>query len=148
MKFIDWLEAEESKEKKEKIKIPRDIYLVAHFTRSDIPGFIDFKDDKLGRDKLNLSNVRNSFVSVRKDVDVQLGTENDIDVSIKLRDTLHLAPEKAKSLRDLGEILGKSKLDISINDLDHRPDPIHAQQQAIYEVIALDGAADHSAPTQ
>ena len=105
--------------KKEKIKIPRDIYLVAHFTRSDIPGFIDFKDDKLGRDKLNLSNVRNSFVSVRKDVDVQLGKDKDIDVSIKLRDTLHLAPEKAKSLRDLGEILGKSKLDISINDLEN-----------------------------
>ena len=77
--------------KKEKIKMPRDIYLVAHFTRSDILGFIDFKDGKLGRDKLNLSSVRKSFVCVRKDVDVQLGKYNDIDVSIKLRDTLHLA---------------------------------------------------------
>ena len=27
------------------LKIPRHIYLVAHFTRADIPGFTDFKED-------------------------------------------------------------------------------------------------------
>ena len=48
------------------LKIPRDIYLVSHFSRVDVPGFIDFKNDKLGREKLNLSNIRNSFVSLKR----------------------------------------------------------------------------------
>ena len=38
------------------LMIPRDIFLVCHFTRSDIPGFQDFKD-KLGMEILNLSNI-------------------------------------------------------------------------------------------
>ena len=103
--------------KREGVLIPRNIYLVAHFTRADVPGFTDFRSDSFGKQKLNLANVRNSFVSVRKDVDVRLGVDDSIKCQIKLRDTLHLAPEKAKSLRDLGEILGKEKLDLSREDL-------------------------------
>jgi len=60
--------------KKNKLKnIPRNIYLTSHFTRVDVPGFSDFKNSEFGRKKLNLSNLRNTFVSLKQDVDVSLG---------------------------------------------------------------------------
>ena len=46
------------------LKIPSTIYLVAHFTRADVPGFADFKD-KATRSALKLDNIRNLFMNVR-----------------------------------------------------------------------------------
>ena len=69
------------------LKIPRDIYLVSHYSRSDIPGFQDFKGKK-GKQILNLSNVRNTFMSMKKDVDESLGSKRQIRVRIKIRDTI------------------------------------------------------------
>ena len=100
--------------------IPRDIYLIAHFTRADIPGFRDFKEGKLERDLLQLQNVRNTFVNVKKDVPLKLRNTvsgaDEIAVSVKIRDTIHLAPQGAKSLKDLGELLGFPKIDLATTD--------------------------------
>ncbi len=45
------------------LKLPSTIYLVAHFTRADVPGFADFKDEST-RSALQLDNIRNLFMNV------------------------------------------------------------------------------------
>jgi hypothetical protein len=102
-----------------KIRIPRDIFLVAHFTRADVPGFKDFKEDQQTRNQLNFDNIRNSFVNAARDIPLILKDTNneDIKVSIKVRDSLHLAPTGKKSLEDVGEVLGFDKI-----KLDEDPD--------------------------
>lgn len=96
-------------------KIPVDIYLVAHFTRADVPGFSDFKD-VASRESMNLENIRNLFMNVSKDIPVNLeqaGSGKPINLYVKIRDTIALAPTGAKSLAQLGEILGFKKLKLS-----------------------------------
>ena len=98
------------------LMIPRDIFLVCHFTRSDIPGFQDFKD-KLGMEILNLSNVRNTFVNMRKDVDIKLG--KDLKVRLKIRDTITLTSANSKSLKELGDMLDLPKLDMTLEEIEN-----------------------------
>ena len=107
--FVELAISEGLKKNKE-LKIPRDIFLVAHFTRSDIPGFQDFKGEE-GKKILNLSNIRNTFVSMRKDVDIKLN--DDIEVRLKIRDTITLTSANSKSLDDLGKMLEVPKLKLS-----------------------------------
>jgi hypothetical protein len=98
------------------IKIPKTIYLAAHFTRADIPGFKDFKEDQESRKNLNFENIRNSFVNVRSDIKAYFKdneTNKKIEVSVKVRDTMHLAPQGANSLAKLGDILDFKKLKLA-----------------------------------
>ncbi|MDU8946445.1 DNA polymerase [Ovoidimarina sediminis] len=95
--------------------MPSDIYLVAHFNRADVPGFSDFKDEKTRR-ALNLENVRGSYVNVKKDIPISLkddDTDEAIDLSVRIRDTITLAPTGAQSLEKLGGILGFEKIKLS-----------------------------------
>lgn len=96
--------------------IPRNIYLTAHFTRADLPAFADFKNDSQTRSKFNLSNLRNSPINLKKDVDIKLGEKDEIPVKLKIRDTLHLAPQNAKSLQNLGDVLGFKKIKLGGSD--------------------------------
>ena len=95
--------------------MPSDIYLVAHFNRADVPGFSDFKDEK-ARMALNLENVRNVYMNVKKDIPISLkedDTDEATDLSIRIRDTISLAPTGAQSLEKLGGILGFEKIKLS-----------------------------------
>ncbi|WP_411351594.1 DNA polymerase [Leisingera aquaemixtae] len=97
------------------LRLPVDVYLVAHFTRADVPGFSDFKEEK-SRKAMNLDNIRNLFMNVSKDIKVSLkrgGKLKPIKLHVKIRDTIALAPTGAKSLAKLGEILGYEKLKLS-----------------------------------
>ncbi len=97
------------------LTVPVDVYLVAHFTRADVPGFSDFKDDAL-RAALNLDNIRGLFMNVSKDITIKLDRPlrlKSIELNVKIRDTIALAPAGAKSLARLGEILGFDKMKIS-----------------------------------
>jgi hypothetical protein len=94
--------------------LPSTIYLVAHFTRADVPGFSDFKDETT-RSSLNLDNIRNLFMNVSSDIKLELSSKNTIErihLSIKIRDTMSLAPTGAKSLAAIGDILGFDKIKI------------------------------------
>ena len=105
-----------------KIRIPRDIYFVSHFTRCDIPGFKDFKDDT-ERYHLNFQNIRGSFVNVNQDLPVVLNdseTNDDIKVSIKVRDTLHLSPQQGGSLDKLGDVLEFEKIKLSEDSIEEK----------------------------
>ena len=96
------------------LKIPSTIYLVAHFTRADVPGFADFKDEST-RSALQLDNIRNLFMNVANDIRLDLGepaSGNSIPISVKIRDTMTLAPSGAKSLAAIGDILGFEKIEL------------------------------------
>lgn len=96
-------------ERHPKTAIPEDIYLVAHFTRADLPGFAGFEDIAKGF----LSNIRNTFVSLGAYIPVKIETEEHItlaDFKVRIRDTVLLAPANAKKLADVGEIVGFKKL--------------------------------------
>lgn len=93
---------------------PSTIYLVAHFTRADVPGFADFKDEDT-RSALKLENIRNLFMNVSTDIQVKLGEKSSgqgIPLSVKIRDTMSLAPAGAKSLAAIGDILGFEKIEL------------------------------------
>jgi len=97
------------------INFPREIYLVAHFTRADIPGFKDFKDDNNNqRSNLNLENIRNTFINVKQDIGITLHDYEDknrlIKLDVKVRDTITLAPTGKAKLEDLGEVLDFKKI--------------------------------------
>jgi len=112
VEFISCAVSEGIKKYKD-IAIPRQIYLVAHFTRADVPSFREYKSDSLSRGLLGLDNIRGTFNNVSKDISVSLKdteTGSLIKLKVKIRDTIHLAPAGAKSLQDLGEILGFEKI--------------------------------------
>jgi hypothetical protein len=96
------------------LMLPSTIYLVAHFTRADVPGFADFKDEAT-RSALKLDNIRNLFMNVANDIKLELvdpkGGDN-IQLSVKIRDTMTLAPAGAKSLAAIGDILGFEKIEL------------------------------------
>lgn len=97
------------------LKMPVDIYLVAHFTRADVPGFSDFKDEA-SRKAMKLENIRGLFMNVRKDIPVKLSRGKGlkpIRLGVKIRDTIALAPAGAKSLARLGDILNFKKIELS-----------------------------------
>ena len=97
------------------IEIPTNVYLVAHFTRADVPAFSEFNDDQQRR-TLNLENIRNSFVNMSKTVGVDLKDTDDntpITIKVMIRDSLHLSPASHKSLSAVGKILGIKKVVLS-----------------------------------
>jgi len=96
------------------LQLPSTIYLVAHFTRADVPGFADFKDEKT-RSALKLDNIRNLFMNVANDIRLDLGDPSSgtsVPISVKIRDTMTLAPAGAKSLAAIGDILGFEKIEL------------------------------------
>jgi hypothetical protein len=96
------------------LQLPSTIYLVAHFTRADVPGFADFKDERT-RSALQLDNIRNLFMNVASDIRLDLGdpaSGTSVPISVKIRDTMALAPAGAKSLAAIGEILGFEKIEL------------------------------------
>jgi len=94
------------------IQLPRDIYLIGHFTRADFPAFLGFANE--ARDFTHA--IRNTFVSIDRFKTLTIAypetTEID-DFSIRMRDTFLLAPANAKSLAEIGEIVGFSKVQLS-----------------------------------
>ncbi|RWB20405.1 MAG: hypothetical protein EOQ40_15170 [Mesorhizobium sp.] len=93
-------------------KVPTDIYLVGHFTRADLPMFDEFADDA----KSTMSNVRSTFVSIDRAMPMRIVDERGQEVaefSIRLRDTILLAPANAKQLADVGRMLGFDKIELA-----------------------------------
>ncbi len=94
------------------LQLPSDVYLVGHFTRADMPAFAEFTN--FGRKFL--TSVRNTFVSIDSFIPVRIVDSADEQVAnlkLHLRDTLLLAPANAKSLADIGEIVGLEKIRVA-----------------------------------
>ena len=94
------------------VQIPADIYLIGHFTRADLPAFSEFTNPA----RTFLSNVRNTFVSIDSFIPIEVEDSAGTAVAtlrLHLRDTLLLAPANAKSLADIGEIVGLEKISLA-----------------------------------
>ena len=79
-----------------------------------MPGFSDFKDEAT-RSALQLDNIRNLFMNVANDIRLDLGdptSGNRFPISVKIRDTMTLAPAGAKSLAAIGDILDFEKIEL------------------------------------
>ena len=119
-----------------KIQIPKDIYLLAHYTRADVSAFDDFTQ-KDSRKKLNLTNVRNTFTTLGDRLSFNLNYEemeereeqkklleerwnksgkykvkyqDKLKVSCQIRDTILLAPQQIRKLDEVGEVVGIGKV--------------------------------------
>ncbi|MDB9980914.1 hypothetical protein OAD65_01470 [Planktomarina temperata] len=105
---------EDGLSKEPNVVLPSTIYLVAHFTRADVPSFSDFKDEAT-RSALQLDNIRNLFMNVANDIRLDLGDPSSgksIPISVKIRDTMTLAPSGENSLSAVGDILGFEKIEL------------------------------------
>lgn len=97
-------------------KLPKNIVMVGHYNRADIPAFSD-KDQWWTR----LRNVRNSLVTggVPITVRVQFGADDDeenrVELKVYLRDTMLLAPTGKKSLAELGKLIDEEKGQLADN---------------------------------
>ncbi|MRG54589.1 hypothetical protein GF108_03195 [Phyllobacterium sp. SYP-B3895] len=94
------------------IILPSDAYLIGHFTRADLPAFEGFADHA----RRLLSNVRSTFVSIDTSQKLAIIDEKGNDIgalSIRMRDTMLLAPANAKSLAAIGDILGFPKVELA-----------------------------------
>lgn len=91
-------------------KIPSDIYLVAHFTRADIPAFSDFSELSW-----ELNNIRSTFIVMGNAIPLELHFPDGeiVTLNIHLRDTLTLTPAASKSLKALGDLVGIPKIELS-----------------------------------
>lgn len=55
------------------LTFPPEIFLIAHFTRADVPGFREFKDKGL-RERLLLQNIRSLFMNIQSKFQVNFQT--------------------------------------------------------------------------
>lgn len=94
-----------SKGKPERVKL----FVGAHFSRADLPGFRDWRMLKRRFDA-----VRGTYATTRQPKIMTLYPQGRarLEVSLTLVDTLLLAPHRYHSLRALGESLGFEKLEV------------------------------------
>jgi hypothetical protein len=119
------------------VTFPSKIYLIAHFTRADVPGFLEFKDEQL-RDRLLLQNIRNLFMNLNSFFDIEFLPPNATE-AVKLqaafRDTMTLAPTGLRSLDALGKLLGVEKIKLSDD-----PEREHYYKTHMSQLLADDRA--------
>ena len=100
-------------EEHKSIIIPDETYLVGHFTKADLPAFSDFKE--IARNELD--GIRRTLTDLKGSMKYQFhDPKNDskkCEIEVNIRDTYLNAPTMAKSLADLGEIVGFEKLKLA-----------------------------------
>lgn len=97
--------------------IPTIIYMVGHFTRSDIPAFRDFKDMKN-----SMMNIRNTFATGGTSLKIDMSFPDDsapVTLAVGIRDTMLLTPATNKSLLELGNLLNVPKKVLKTDEHDH-----------------------------
>jgi hypothetical protein len=95
------------------IQLPPNVYLIGHFTRADLPAFSDFRNQA----KELMSNVRSTFLTLDRYIPVKVAdcAGQFAEFRVSIRDTMTLAPAGAKSLAEVGKIVGLEKLVLDPN---------------------------------
>lgn len=123
--------------------LPTKIYLVGHFTRADIPAFSDFKDLTA-----YMSNVRNTFVSIDTATSIAIDHgegKNATNLRVMIRDTMLLTPQAARSLKEIGKLVGHPKMVLDPDPARHKEmirnmDRVRAEQWDLFKRYALNDA--------
>ena len=112
--------------------VPDNIILAAHFSRADLPSLRDF--DKL---KSSVDAVRRTYVSAKqpfvRNVTINGRTHR---LSIRLLDTMLLAPNGHQSLAALGEMLGVEKIALPEGMIE-RMDVLQSGNRELFDRYAL-----------
>jgi hypothetical protein len=89
---------------------PKLVYLVGHFTLADLPGFVDFDETKFSFD-----SIRKTFVTIQRPAMFRLWDENHHGhyVHVVLRDCMLLMPGGKRALKDLGDLVGLAKVELT-----------------------------------
>lgn len=90
------------------LALPKTVNLIGHFTRADLPAFSDFKDS------IRLfQNIRNTLLNIDTGIKTTIRTMDpnvSASLTVGIRDTLLLAPGSARSLAEIGKMLGHPKI--------------------------------------
>lgn len=104
----------------EGLVIPDEIYLVGHFTKADLPAFSDFAEIT----KNELDSIRRTLVDLNGSLKYEFVDEktgfNIGNLEVNVRDTYLNAPTMAKSLANLGEIVGFDKIKLADDVLEEK----------------------------
>jgi hypothetical protein len=124
------------------IKFPRKIYFAGHFLRADATGFSDFQSLRAF-----LNNVRNTFLSIDSPtkVEIDCGSANPVTLNVMFRDSILLAPQNARSLKELGELVGQPKLTLDPDPARHKDmirnmDKVRADNWPLFKQYAMTDA--------
>ena len=111
---------------------PTEIYAAAHFTRADLASFKDF-----GAIRTSFDNVRNSYATLTAPYGVHAydSGRNRRDLSIKLFDTMALAPNKT-SLEALGKLLDIPKISLPHGAIERMDELLESDPQ-LFERYAI-----------
>ena len=100
--------------------IPDEVYLVGHFTKADLPAFHDFEIVT----KNEFDSIRRTLVDLKGSLKYEFVDEksglNAGSLEVNLRDTYLNAPTMAKSLANLGEIVGFDKIKLAEDVLEEK----------------------------
>ena len=120
--------------------VPRNILLVGHFTRADMPALFDF-----GELAQRFESVRNTFVTL-KEIKLEYPfADAPVDLSVSLRDTMLLTAAGAKSLKAIGDLVGVPKITLSADPaeeqrLKENMDELLERDPDLFERYALNDA--------
>jgi hypothetical protein len=136
-------------EDKDILQLPLSVILVGHYTKADLPMFSDFKEfrnciDAVRRSFITVVHDRN-FAEVPlldkqgdiyKTSDPKTALATPMKVYVLLRDTYLLCPTLKRSLKAIGNLIGKKKIEIpkeSIRRMDIflKEDPVGFERYAI-----------------
>ena len=107
-------------EEHEGLVVPDEVYLVGHFTKADLPAFHDFAIVT----KNEFDSIRRTLVDLKGSLKYEFVDEksglNAGSLEVNLRDTYLNAPTMAKSLANLGEIVGFEKIKLADDVLEEK----------------------------
>lgn len=113
---------------------PRSITLAFHFARVDLSMFVDFHT----RLKRRLNAVRGTYITTTRRLMLEIPTEaGKRRMSFAIIDTTLLAPEKKKSLAELGRQVGLEKFEIPSNYSIAEMARYRKEQSEAYNAYAL-----------
>lgn len=121
-------------------KVPRQIELVCHYGKADMPALSDFR----GMAKM-FEAVRNCFITL-EDLPLHYDLPGEtVELSIRVRDTHLLAAEGSKALADLGRVTNIPKVRLSDDPireqhLKENMDVLLSEEPALFHEYALTDA--------
>ncbi len=123
-------------------KMPREIYLVGHFARADVPAFSDFK---LINDRLDA--IRGTFTTAFNPLKIAFttGDGEDINIRVHLRDTMLLTPQSSRSLKELGKLVKVEKVELDADkkkahDMITNMDRVRSENWELFKRYAMTDA--------
>lgn len=113
---------------------PKNVYIVSHFSISDLAAFDDFQSLSMEFD-----SIRRTFITLKKAYAMTINTEpgnNPHEILVTLRDSLLLAPAGKHALAEVGDLVGLEKIDLP-DGMKERMDVLLEENRELFEEYGL-----------